>query len=50
MPIRKTTKRAAFQEVRRLCARKKTYRSILALRGTVHWEGDPRSLRKEKGR
>jgi hypothetical protein len=34
----------------RLLARKKAYAGILALRGKIHWEGDPDALRREKRR
>ena len=44
------TKRATVEEGLRLLARKKAYRAILALRGQVHWEGDPDALRRGKGR
>jgi Arc/MetJ family transcription regulator len=44
------TKRATVEEGLRLLARKKVYRSILALRGKIHWEGDPDALRRLKGR
>lgn len=44
------TKRATVEEGLRLLARKKAYRAILALRGKVHWEGDPDALRREKRR
>ena len=44
------TKRATVEEGLRLLARKKAYRSILALRGKVHWEGDPGALRRTKRR
>jgi len=44
------TKRAAVEGALRLLARKKAYRDILALRGKVHWEGDPRALRATKRR
>ena len=44
------TKRATVEEGLRLLARKKAYRAILALRGKVHWEGDPNALRKSKRR
>ena len=44
------TKRATVEERLRLLARKKAYASILALRGKIHWEGDPDALRREKRR
>lgn len=44
------TKRATVEEGLRLLARKKAYRSILALRGKIHWEGDPDALRRDKRR
>jgi Arc/MetJ family transcription regulator len=44
------TKRATVEEGLRLLARKKAYRAILALRGKVHWEGDPDALRRAKRR
>ena len=44
------TKRATVEEGLRLLARKKAYRAILALRGKVHWEGDPGVLRRTKRR
>ena len=44
------TKRATVEEGLRLLARKKAYRSILALRGKIHWEGDPDALRRAKRR
>jgi Arc/MetJ family transcription regulator len=44
------TKRAAVEEALRLLARKKAYREVLALRGKVHWEGDPIAMRRAKGR
>ena len=42
-----TTKRAAVEGGLRLLSRVKGYRAILGLRGTVHWEGDPDTLRKK---
>ena len=44
------TKRATVEEGLRLLARKKAYRSILALRGKIHWDGDPGALRSLKRR
>ena len=44
------TKRATVEEGLRLLARKKAYGGILALRGKIHWEGDPGALRREKRR
>jgi antitoxin ParD1/3/4 len=44
------TKKAAVEEALRLLARKKAYRDVLALRGKVHWAGDPGALRRAKGR
>lgn len=44
------TKRATVEEGLRLLARKKAYRAILALRGKIHWEGDPDALRRAKRR
>jgi Arc/MetJ family transcription regulator len=44
------TKRATVEEALRLLARKRSYRAILALRGKIHWEGDPDALRRTKGR
>lgn len=44
------TKRATVEEGLRLLARKKAYRAILALRGKIHWEGDPDAMRRSKGR
>lgn len=44
------TKRATVEEGLRLLARKKAYRAILALRGKIHWEGDPEALRRAKRR
>lgn len=44
------TKRAAVEEALRVLARKKAYRDVLALRGKVHWEGDPAAMRRAKGR
>jgi Arc/MetJ family transcription regulator len=44
------TKRATVEEGLRLLARKKAYQSIIALRGKVHWQGNPDALRREKGR
>ena len=44
------TKRATVEEGLRLLARKKAYRAILALRGKIHWEGDPHALRRSKRR
>lgn len=44
------TKRATVEEGLRLLARKKAYRAILALRGKIHWVGDPDALRRLKGR
>lgn len=44
------TKRATVEEGLRLLARNKAYRAILALRGKVHWEGDPDALRRAKRR
>jgi Arc/MetJ family transcription regulator len=44
------TKRATVQEGLRLLARQKAYRGILALRGKIHWEGDPGALRSLKRR
>ena len=44
------TKRATVEEGLRLLARKRAYRAILALRGKIHWAGDPDALRRAKGR
>jgi Arc/MetJ family transcription regulator len=44
------TKRATVEEGLRLLARVKGYRAIMELRGTVHWNGDPDALRREKTR
>ena len=44
------TIRATVEEGLRLLARVKGYRAILELCGTVHWDGDPASLRREKMR
>lgn len=44
------TKRATVEEGLRLLARGKAYRSVLELRGKVHWEGDPDALRRLKRR
>lgn len=44
------TKRATVEEGLRLLARNRAYRAILALRGKIHWEGDPDALRRTKGR
>jgi len=44
------TKRAAVEEGLRLLSRVKGYRAILELRGTVHWEGGPDTLRMKKAR
>lgn len=44
------TKRATVEEGLRLLARSKAYRAVLALRGKVHWEGDPDALRRRKRR
>lgn len=44
------TKRATVEEGLRLLARSKAYRAILALRGKVHWDGDPDALRRSKSR
>lgn len=44
------TKRAAVEVALRLLARKRAYREILALRHTVHWDGDPGALRRVKKR
>ena len=44
------TKRATVEEGLRLLARKRAYRSILALRGKIHWQGDPDAMRRAKGR
>jgi len=44
------TKRATVEEGLRLLARQKAYRGILALRGKIHWEGDPDVLRRAKRR
>ena len=42
------TKRETVEEGLRLLARVKAYRNILALRGTIHWEGDAAALRRSK--
>ncbi|MFY9315013.1 MAG: type II toxin-antitoxin system VapB family antitoxin [Burkholderiales bacterium] len=42
------TKHATVEEGLRLLARKKAYGGILALRGKIHWEGDPDALRADK--
>ena len=44
------TKRATVEEGLRLLARVKGYRAIIALRGTIHWDGDGGRLRGEKAR
>ena len=44
------TKRATVEQGLRLLARDKTCRDILALRGKVHWEGDPDAQRRAKRR
>ena len=44
------TKRATVEEGLRMLTRKKAYGAIVALRGKVHWEGDPDALRREKRR
>ena len=44
------TKRATVEEGLRLLARVKGYCAILELRGTVHWDGDPDTLRRDKTR
>jgi Arc/MetJ family transcription regulator len=44
------TKRATVEEGLRLLVRNKAYVSISALRGTIHWEGDPGALRMDKRR
>ncbi len=44
------TKKAAVEEALRLLTRKKAYRDVLALRGTIHWEGNPSLLRRAKSR
>ena len=44
------TRKAAVEVALRLLARKKAYRDVLALRGKVHWMGDPGALRRAKGR
>jgi Arc/MetJ family transcription regulator len=44
------TKRATVEEGLRLLARKRAYPAILALRGRIHWEGDPHALRGAKQR
>lgn len=44
------TKRATVEEGLRLLARKKAYRDVLALRGKIHWQGDPDVLRRMKRR
>ena len=43
-------KRATVEEGLRLLIRNKAYGGILALRGTIHWEGDSDALRVEKRR
>lgn len=42
------TRRATVEEGLRLLARKQAYRDVLALRGMIHWEGDPVALRGSK--
>lgn len=44
------TKKAAVEGALRLLAGKKAYREVLALRGKVHWAGNPSELRRTKGR
>lgn len=44
------TKRATVEEGLRLLVRNRTHGSIMALRGTIHWEGDPDALRMQKRR
>jgi Arc/MetJ family transcription regulator len=44
------TKRATVEEGLRLLVRKKAYAGILALRGKIHWQGDPDVLRRAKRR
>jgi Arc/MetJ family transcription regulator len=44
------TKKAAVEGALRLLAGKKAYRDVLALRGKVAWDGDPREMRRAKGR
>jgi len=44
------TRRATVEVGLRLLASKTAYRDILALRGKIHWEGDPDTLRRSKGR
>lgn len=42
------TKRSTVEEGLRLLARMKGYRAIMALRGSIHWDGDSNSLRRGK--
>ena len=44
------TKRSTVEEGLRLLVRNKAYASILALRGTIHWEGDPDAPRRDRRR
>ncbi|TAK46017.1 MAG: type II toxin-antitoxin system VapB family antitoxin [Betaproteobacteria bacterium] len=44
------TKPAAVEEGLRLLIRKKAYSDVLALRGMVHWKGEPLVLRGSKRR
>ena len=44
------TKKAAVEEGLKLLSRKKAYQDVLALRGKIHWEGDPDAMRRGKGR
>lgn len=44
------TNRAAVEEGLRLLVRKKSYRAIMELRGTIHWEGGSCALNIGKNR
>ena len=44
------TTRATVEEGLRLLVHKQACRDILALRGTVHWEGNSDALRRSKRR
>lgn len=44
------TKRAVVDEALRTLVRLKEQEGIRALRGQLHWEGDPRELRRNRPR
>lgn len=44
------TKKAAVEGALRLLAGKKAYRDVLTLRGKIGWAGNPREMRRAKGR